>query len=113
MNTERLKAIIDEIKANPHTWDQFCYHLVTNCGTAHCIAGHAQLHMRTGNITRAQLTGTGCIIDGKEHGAYYDGREWLDLSARQAAYLFEVIRTMGEIEQFCQNGGLVPDDWNP
>jgi hypothetical protein len=41
MNLERLNKIIEQITLHPETWKQKVWH--TDCGTAHCIAGWAEV----------------------------------------------------------------------
>lgn len=40
MNIPRFAAIVARIEANPKCWDQAVWH--SDCGTAHCLFGHAQ-----------------------------------------------------------------------
>lgn len=105
MNTARLQAIIDRIKAEPKCWDQQSYH----CGTAHCIAGHAQIDMRG---VHWASTAPYTLEWAFKTDPHMEGRAWLELTDDQAAYLFKSWRTLPEIEEFCRNGGLVPFQYN-
>jgi len=93
MNKERFAVILDTIKANPACWDQGAFH--TSCGTAHCIAGHAQINA------------------GKEQhipSALLDGAEWLGLTRDEADVLFSSYRTIKDFERVLSEG-RIPEEW--
>lgn len=69
MRQDRLLEIVGRIYQRPETWSQDVWH----CGTRHCVAGHAQNDMR----------GYACTGI-----AYSDGKEWLQLTEREAQWLF-------------------------
>jgi len=86
MNLKRFKAILTQIKDHPETWNQTEYH--TMCGTAHCIAGWAQIHAKT---YPAEF-----VKD--------EGIKWLELEYRQAEWLFDPYRTMLDFEHVVKAG---------
>lgn len=107
MNAPRLKVIIDRIKKKPDCWNQAVFHDAF-CGTAHCIAGHAQLDMLKANGKKVKylLSSHAVVRNGflglkeKQRYAFYDGQEWLGLTRMEANYLFAPHRTLLEIEAF-------------
>ncbi len=110
MRKDRLDEILDHVEREPHTWSQRAYH--SDCGTAHCVAGHAQLRMRAGQ-GGGRLSPTGMFLegDGGHAGAYADATAWLDVTPAQANYLFHPSRTLPEMRRFSASGGGIPDDW--
>lgn len=103
MNTERLKAIIATIKAQPETWKQTSWHFNRSkehpCGTAHCIAGFAEL---------AYLGSDKPTSPREMMCAEGNAMRWLELDQDQAHYLFSPIRTLPEIEKFAETEGYIP-----
>jgi hypothetical protein len=106
MNKRRLGNIIRKIKANPDCWVQEMWH--TDCGTAHCIAGHAEIAALRAQGSRARLTSDNSGEQCEEIAAL-----WLDLGPCQANYLFCPNQTLSAIEQFYESGGKIPDKWTP
>ena len=94
MNKERFAVILDTIKANPACWNQGMWH--SRCGTAHCIAGHAQIN--AGKATNR--------ITAKE-----DGIKWLDLTYKEAKHLFSSERTIADFERVLSEGFDKPETW--
>lgn len=93
MHKENFKKVLDHIEAHPETWNQRHWH--SDCGTAHCVAGHAQ------------------IMSGKELNettARIDARAFLGLDAYQASYAFASLRTLQELKDFAD--GVMPYDFN-
>lgn len=82
MRQDRLLEIVGRIYQRPETWNQDVYH--SDCGTAHCVAGHAQNDMRG-----AQRCST---VD-----AFNDARIWLDISREEAWWLFYSYRTLDDL----------------
>lgn len=81
MRWDRYIAIIGRITQKPKVWNQGRYH--SHCGTAHCVAGHAQIdagkRMRWLN-------------------AWEVGMTWLDIDDRQAQHVFDACRTLDELQ---------------
>ena len=87
MNRENFKRVLDTIKANPDSWNQKVWH--TDCGTAHCFAGHAQLlagHMRT-----------------SEHARNH-AMDFLEITTPESDYLFDHMRTLADFESVFEDG---------
>lgn len=82
MNIPRLSDIVSRIEANPEVWDQRVWH--SRCGTAHCVAGHAQID-------------SGEPENPKK--AYEDGLEWLELTEDEAEWLFNDSRTIADFRR--------------
>lgn len=80
---ENFKRILIQISDHPETWYQRQWH--ADCGTAHCLAGWAQVH-----------AGKPATIDSVE----IDARRHLGLTANEAAWLFAPSRTFAEFEHF-------------
>jgi hypothetical protein len=91
MNLERFKIIVNRIKDNPSCWNQKVWH----CGSAHCIAGHAQID-------------SGKAADGAT--ARRDAIEWLDLSEQEANCLFAAHRTIKDFETVIARGSIYDAD---
>ena len=110
----RLRAIVDRIKADPSCWDQSDWH----CGTAHCIAGHAQLDAlsadrreeflrRYHRTNLAQLSSWlgdtfGCV----SARPFKAGKDWLGLTFAEANHLFRPKTTLEEIEALLEKARL-------
>ena len=90
MNISRFKAILDQIKKHPETWNQCEWH--SECGTAHCIAGWAQVH--SGKYNK----------DYEYSYACKDAQKWLELTYAEAEYLFSPYRTMEEFDIILEHG---------
>ena len=87
MNKKHFKKILKKIKKYPESWNQRSYH----CGTAHCIAGHAQIEMGKPPLDR---------------DARSDAREYLDLSFAEADYIFAIPRTIEDFDKFLKTGNF-------
>ena len=87
MNIQRFKAILDQIKSHPETWNQYVWH--SHCGTSHCIAGWAQIH--------AKKIEDICSADN-------DARKWLELTYAEARYLFAPYRRMEDFDRILEHG---------
>jgi hypothetical protein len=91
MNIERFKTIVNRIKDNPSCWNQREWH----CGSAHCVAGHAQIDaIKVVNFTTVRR----------------DATEWLDLTLREANWLFASNRTIKDFEAVIDQGGVYDSD---
>ena len=77
MDLDRLAAIVARITADPACWNQEHWH----CGTAHCLAGHAQIDAGKGVKT--------CTTEA-------DAVAWLGLTQAEAYYLFDANRTLAD-----------------
>lgn len=95
MYKDRLLAILDHIKKHPESYDQTVMH--SECGTKHCIAGHAELMF----WDESQLTGLP-IYSSRLRAKYL-----LNLNEMQANYLFHHGRTLEEIEEYIFFGGTM------
>jgi hypothetical protein len=84
MRQDRLLEIVGRIYQRPETWDQEMYH----CGSAHCVAGHAQ------NDMYGRIFTSGIFTSGF---AFADGRIWLDLGRQEAEWLFDPVRTLDDL----------------
>lgn len=93
MNLKNFKKILDKIKKDPNSWDQSNWH----CGTSHCFAGHCQIEM--GQPINANL-------------ARRDGREFLEISNKEAFLLFSGEATIKEFENFLRDGGYDADGYD-
>lgn len=82
MNEERFRQVLEQIENHPETWDQTDWH--SDCGTAHCFAGWAQI-----------LSGAPIV---KGH-ARRDARIYLDLSRDEADYYFNGDRTLEDFRE--------------
>lgn len=82
-NKKRLDEVIQHIKAHPETWDQGVYH--SPCGTAHCLAGHAQIFAG---------------LDPSANHAKEDATTWLGLKLIEGCFLFNGRRTIQDFEDF-------------
>ena len=81
MNKERLQAIIDRIEADAK-------------------ARLASPKLNETNIATLAQTDSGCKLNIST--ARRDARIWLDLSSKQADYLFRGYRTLKEIKEFIE-----------
>jgi hypothetical protein len=81
-----LKAAVNQILAHPETWDQSQWH--SHCGTKHCIAGWCQI---LAGLRRDDAT------------ASSDAANALGISSRDATFLFQGNRTIGQIYHFAKN----------
>ena len=81
MNIERHNQIIAKIEADPESWNQKAWH----CETKHCYAGYAQI-----------LSGKGSNNILVRH----DARLWLQISKKEANYLFSRERTLEDLKNF-------------
>ena len=80
---ELLKTAVNQILLHPETWNQEEFH--SPCGTKHCIAGWSQI--LSGQAPRAET-----VVE--------DARSALEISGRDAEYLFNSSRTLVEIYSF-------------
>lgn len=86
MNRENFKKVLDHIKAHPESWDQGQWH--SDCGTAHCFAGHA--HIMSGN----PMWGF----------ANVSAMKYLGLTDSEASYLFGMDRKIEDFERVLSHG---------
>jgi len=87
MKLERFRDIVTQIECNPESWCQEIYH--SSCGTAHCIAGWAEVH--------AGLSGIHKHPESDEDP--FDttvriAKKWLSLNGSQSRWLFDGYRDM-------------------
>lgn len=83
-NLPLLRKVLDHIDAHPEEWRQSTYATVTDCGTAHCIAGHA-VAMTVG-VTRDQ---NGVLSPAPAFVTFHDeGMHQLGLTEDEAQDLF-------------------------
>lgn len=92
-NTELAYKILDEIDANPRSWDQSTWfgHRWWRCGTTACFAGHACLLSGDKPDWDARIDGTtGWVItEGQVHRPVMSrAMDLLDISWAQADRLF-------------------------
>lgn len=80
MRWDRYIAIIGRITQRPECHEQAVYH----CGTAHCVAGHAQID-------------SGGIPD--DWHCWADAVRWLDIDHEEAGYAFDQDRTLAELQE--------------
>ena len=95
MNLENFNKVLAQIEANPSCWNQEDWH----CGSSHCFGGWAQ------------------ILSGKEANLETvrgDAREYLNISAVDANWLFRGTRTLEEIKSFPNlgHGSFDPDGFD-
>lgn len=90
MRQDRLLEIVGRIYQRPETWNQTEWHR----GTAHCVAGHAQNALR------------GIVFTDPCDYASYDGAKWLDLSRKEADWLFDIDRTLDELIRAAVTGDI-------
>lgn len=82
MNVDRYLSALRRIQRHPHLWDQTKW-----CGTAYCLAGHAQL------------------LSGKKSNKFdtasvkYDAADWLGVSWSVAHWLFRPERTIEDFQR--------------
>lgn len=96
MNMERFVAIIDHIRTDPDSWDQIDYH--SDCGTAHCIAGHAQLRAM-GSANASKFT-----IPYDSKAVYHAAKAWLEIGDTESLWLFHYARSMEDFERVIRQG---------
>ncbi len=87
MNLDLYQRVLDQIKANPETWDQSLWH--GSCWTKHCFAGWAE------------------ILSGQTPEKYYFGTRSraaraLKISVSQAEYLFHADRTLADFAVYLE-----------
>ena len=83
MNRDTFQKVLDKISGDPSCWNQHDWH----CGTQHCFGGWAQ------------------ILSGKEvdpKTARRDARKFLQLSSKEADYLFAGHRTLEDFQDFIE-----------
>jgi hypothetical protein len=93
---KRLSTILARIEADPACWDQAAWH----CGTAHCLAGHAQLDAVAGecNMSVSQVA-----------------RSWLGMSHAVANWAFDSARSLPDLRsllEFDLSSDLDPDGFD-
>lgn len=92
MNKERLLAILDHIKKHPECHDQTRWE--SFCGTKRCIGGHSI-------VMFSDLCGPGLLnLNWEIFNFWKEACDLLDLSAMEANYLFDIDRTIEEIEEY-------------
>lgn len=103
MNIERYRMVMWRIWADLRGWDQQYYHMskvgvdidaafcgLHACGTTHCVAGW-------------------CQVLAAMPGSPYDiARDWLELTERQAEYLFFHNRTLDDLNAVLKRGRVFP-----
>lgn len=89
MRQDRLLEIVGRIYQRPETWNQNVYHTETECGTAHCVAGHAE-------VDAGEYMGTMYI----RRTTWSSAVRYLDLNENQASWLFDPDRKLEEIIAF-------------
>ena len=89
LGLQRLKEVVTYIETHPEEWDQTHW-----CGTACCLAGHAQRM-----AGRKQNT----------WGCPRDAENWLQLSYIERRWLFSAKRTLADFHAFIAARGI-PED---
>lgn len=107
MNLDNFRKVLDYVKSHPTEWNQRFWNLESaqdaDCGTAYCIAGHAQ-RMAGGTDTMQTCEDASRFLE-------LDKRDWLD----GCCWLFGSERTLEEFEQVAaglrdENGQLTTID---
>jgi hypothetical protein len=88
VNIERLKTIVNHIKAHPETWDQSAW----ICETAYCLAGHAAVDA---GYERGDDDNLDIAVK-----VPFKAEKYLDLNKREARYLFDYERTIEDFDAF-------------
>lgn len=98
MNKDRLLAILTHIKKHPESYDQRVTH--SQCGTKHCIAGHADLMFWQQDCERIKISEYDQRIF--YFSTWQRAKFCLKISDEEAVYLFWEHRTIQQIEDFVQ-----------
>ncbi len=105
VNTKLLRRILEQIESHPETWNQETWHSYGNwnpvteksCGTAHCVAGWAEIicgeyDEKTGERSnRLEIMGHEIV-----------GSLLLGLSRTEGKYLFDSSRTLLQVKDFLE-----------
>lgn len=81
-NMVLIQRVLAQIEARPETWDQSIWH--TDCGTAHCFAGWAQ-------VLEGLPASVFSVVD--------DARKALGFTPYEAAHYFASNRTLEELKE--------------
>ena len=100
MNIQRYENVLNYILKNQTSWDQSDWH--SDCGTAHCFAGIAEMLLRAG-VSRVKCSVCGgyervcanCSGDTRTIAENY-----LELTAGESKYLFHWNRTVRDFWDF-------------
>lgn len=100
MNLEHFKQVLDYIKTHPEKWNQKYWNPLSarehdECGTAYCIAGHAQRMYLNSVMPSAKLTRSPYVT-------ILHAYKFLEISAAADGsypWLFSGLRTMADFEE--------------
>lgn len=101
MRQDRLLEIVGRIYQRPETWNQNVYHEKTECGTAHCVAGHAQVDAGDFDPVRWNRS---------RSTTWSSATSYLELSEHEAGYLFDPDRSIEDLVAVAVTGA-VPEVW--
>ena len=101
MRQDRLLEIVGRIVQRPQTWNQEVYHERTECGTAHCVAGHAQVDAGDFNPANWHMS---------LRTTWSSAVRYLDLNDSEAGYIFDPDRSLEELIEVAVTG-KVPEVW--
>lgn len=120
MNRYRLNEIIQYIKENPQTHNQTIwtnlsnrgrtkkeYEKTINCGTTGCLAGHGSFRYAPADTIFYTKT---LQVPNRELMKYSTyGKEAFDLNSFEVCYLFDVDRTIEDIDSFVNDSEFYND----
>lgn len=126
MNIKLLRKIVAHIKANPEHWQQSAWH----CGTSHCVAGFAELdaagYSLSTRVFNKKVDGLRWKSPYKKPKLTYGARFWnfikarrkegfstatcdigrdhLQLTAEESAWLFDGTRLLDQLSEVARTG---------
>lgn len=96
---ELLDQALAAIDADPESWDQMCYARRTDCGTAHCVAGHVA-KLRGGKpVFLGPAADTSIVeVDGVRWSYSEFARRALRISPEQSGCLFHEANSREDLQ---------------
>lgn len=104
MNPQRYNQVLAKIEANPQHWNQRVWH----CGTSHCFAGFAGL-IKEGLAVSCDERLLWRSYPHLTSVPWHEGQKWLELSWKEADWLFAQARTLDDFRWVRRMHGRNPD----
>lgn len=110
LGQQRLLAIVGRIYQDQTCWVQSKWH----CGTAHCVAGHAQIDMlKSEGVSYKQnhysiTDNDDILVDDEYQSPPAHAQGWLELTLDERWWLFDSQRTLKELIDIAITGNFPP-----